>query len=245
MQARYQHGGEGRFLQQDPIVREIDNSKLESLILDPQRWNSYSYASNNPLKYIDPDGKFNIKTGEVEKGDTLGGITKLINTNYNTNYVIEQIGALNNIKDINKIEIGQNIIPNQKIPDITKSLLLKMKTNSKDTRINNPVYFKNKVKNGGDWDFKNTTEYSSKIYKDGFVFMGKKIESDAPANINYGYVGVSTLWASKKLLFKQAGEAQIAAGTSLKEWQNNIYYGDDPKDHNNILWGMELYKQNK
>lgn len=56
MQARYQYGKEGRFWSQDPIVRELDNSKLEALLVDPQRWNTYSYASNNPLKYIDPDG---------------------------------------------------------------------------------------------------------------------------------------------------------------------------------------------
>ncbi len=106
MQARYQHGGEGRFWQQDPIVREIDNSKLESLILDPQRWNSYSYASNNPLKYIDPDGKFNIKTGEVEKGDTLGGITQTINKTNGTNYTVGSLANLNNIIDVNKIKEG-------------------------------------------------------------------------------------------------------------------------------------------
>ncbi len=109
MQARYQHGGEGRFWQQDPIVREIDNSKLELLILDPQRWNSYSYASNNPLKYIDPDGKFNIKTGEVEKGDTLGGITNRINKHFEMNLNMSQIANASGIKDSNKIKEGMFI----------------------------------------------------------------------------------------------------------------------------------------
>jgi len=70
MQARYQAGYEGRFFSQDPIVRELDNSKLEALLIDPQRWNTYAYANNNPLKYVDPDGQSavsniiqNIKNG--------------------------------------------------------------------------------------------------------------------------------------------------------------------------------------
>lgn len=40
--------GKGRFLSPDVL-----QGKLE----DPQTWNRYAYARNNPLKYVDPDGK--------------------------------------------------------------------------------------------------------------------------------------------------------------------------------------------
>ncbi|MCW5970588.1 MAG: hypothetical protein KIT57_18970, partial [Blastocatellales bacterium] len=53
-QARYYANVQGRFTSVDP-----DNAgAFES---DPQSWNGYAYARNNPLLYVDPDGlKFKI-----------------------------------------------------------------------------------------------------------------------------------------------------------------------------------------
>jgi len=48
-EARYFSGAQGRFLSVDP---ENAGAKHE----DPQSWNAYAYARNNPLKYTDPDG---------------------------------------------------------------------------------------------------------------------------------------------------------------------------------------------
>ena len=52
-QARYQNPSLGRFISQDPVFWDFD----ESYLTDPQQWNSYSYARNNPLVYIDPQGE--------------------------------------------------------------------------------------------------------------------------------------------------------------------------------------------
>jgi len=52
MNARYQNPEVGRFVSQDPI---FINSP-EEYLSDPQQFNSYSYARNNPLAYIDPTG---------------------------------------------------------------------------------------------------------------------------------------------------------------------------------------------
>ena len=30
---------------------------IDKNLVDPQRWNRYAYARNNPLKYVDPDGR--------------------------------------------------------------------------------------------------------------------------------------------------------------------------------------------
>ncbi len=52
MVARYYDGGLGRFYSQDQLFWGLPVEYL----LDPQQQNSYSYARNNPMKYIDPTG---------------------------------------------------------------------------------------------------------------------------------------------------------------------------------------------
>ncbi|HNY42358.1 MAG TPA: RHS repeat-associated core domain-containing protein, partial [Bryobacteraceae bacterium] len=49
--ARYFSGAQGRFTSTDPTVM------TRARIFDPQQWNLYSYVRNNPLAYIDPDGR--------------------------------------------------------------------------------------------------------------------------------------------------------------------------------------------
>jgi len=46
--ARSHDGGLGRFLSPDPLVGRVGA---------PQTWNRYSYARNNPLSFVDPDGR--------------------------------------------------------------------------------------------------------------------------------------------------------------------------------------------
>jgi RHS repeat-associated protein len=47
--ARYDSASMGRFMRSDP-----DNAG--AIPDDPQSWNGYAYARNNPLLYTDPDG---------------------------------------------------------------------------------------------------------------------------------------------------------------------------------------------
>jgi RHS repeat-associated protein len=49
--ARYYGSKIGRFTTTDPAYTIQDN------LVDPQRWNKYAYARNNPLRYADPDGR--------------------------------------------------------------------------------------------------------------------------------------------------------------------------------------------
>jgi RHS repeat-associated protein len=53
--ARYFGSTMGRFMSPDPVVinKELGN---------PQGWNNYSYTFNNPLKLVDPDGKWPTHT---------------------------------------------------------------------------------------------------------------------------------------------------------------------------------------
>jgi RHS repeat-associated protein len=49
--ARYFSGAQGRFTSPDPQLLGSNRA------FDPQRWNLYAYARNNPVAYIDPDGR--------------------------------------------------------------------------------------------------------------------------------------------------------------------------------------------
>jgi RHS repeat-associated protein len=49
--ARYYGSRIGRFTSIDPVYTWREN------LIDPQRWNRYAYGRNNPLRYVDPDGR--------------------------------------------------------------------------------------------------------------------------------------------------------------------------------------------
>ena len=49
--ARYYGSALGRFTSPDPKII------TKQRVMDPQQWNRYSYTRNNPLQFIDPDGK--------------------------------------------------------------------------------------------------------------------------------------------------------------------------------------------
>jgi len=49
MKARYYSSTMGRFTSVDPLMASAH-------VANPQTWNRYTYALNNPLAYIDPDG---------------------------------------------------------------------------------------------------------------------------------------------------------------------------------------------
>ncbi|MBL0155550.1 MAG: RHS repeat-associated core domain-containing protein [Bryobacterales bacterium] len=55
--ARYFAGAQGRFTSPDPPL-------LDQHVEDPQSWNLYTYARNNPLVYVDPTGNAIGLTGD-------------------------------------------------------------------------------------------------------------------------------------------------------------------------------------
>jgi RHS repeat-associated protein len=52
LNARYYNGTTGKFISQDPVFWNTPQQYL----VDPQQWNSYSYARNNPIVLSDPSG---------------------------------------------------------------------------------------------------------------------------------------------------------------------------------------------
>jgi RHS repeat-associated protein len=64
MHARYYDVSGGRFLAVDPYefgelqcCQEEVQRRFRQYLARPQVWNRYSYVENNPMKYVDPDGK--------------------------------------------------------------------------------------------------------------------------------------------------------------------------------------------
>lgn len=86
-----------RFLSVDPLADQAPG------------WTPYRAFFNNPLRFIDPDGLFEIETGKIEKGDNLTTIAKQLNEKFKTNLTVDQIAKANNIKDVNKIKAGDFI----------------------------------------------------------------------------------------------------------------------------------------
>jgi RHS repeat-associated protein len=64
--ARYYAQRVGRFTTIDPVLDQ------QAALLDPQRWNRYGYVSNNPLRFVDPDGREQVA---IVNGRTyMGGV---------------------------------------------------------------------------------------------------------------------------------------------------------------------------
>ena len=55
--ARYDSSSLGRFMSADPFIAfNLKRDKFLEWISNPQHWNKYAYALNNPLLYVDPSG---------------------------------------------------------------------------------------------------------------------------------------------------------------------------------------------
>jgi RHS repeat-associated protein len=72
MHARYYAPGWGRFLSVDPVL------DIKEALHEPQLWNRYSYVTNNPLKFTDPDGRY--RTFYKEKPMTVENLAMDDNT---------------------------------------------------------------------------------------------------------------------------------------------------------------------
>jgi RHS repeat-associated protein len=114
--ARYRDPRIGGWISTDPAlsrylpVANSQNLKLPAGgVFVSVNLNLYHYGGNNPVIYIDPDGLFNIKTGEIERGDTLKSITPQLNSKFGTNLSIFDVAKANNIKNPDKIRTGDHI----------------------------------------------------------------------------------------------------------------------------------------
>lgn len=98
------------------------------------------------------------------------------------------------------------------------------------------LYFTERVKSGGVWDYKiplgtNTTYYEPTLKRN---MTGETI-----GNFHYGYVGSAVFGPTT--LKTAAGLVQIISGTSSLSYWNS--YFDDPRDTKDIQWGIDIYNK--
>ena len=94
MNARYYNGTIGRFISEDPFeivgLQMVDQGSFITYLVNPQRWNTYSYALNNPLIVSDPSGLIPTKEEaeamvaqiavDGKEGENLSGGWQYINS---------------------------------------------------------------------------------------------------------------------------------------------------------------------
>jgi len=74
--ARYDSSNLGRFMSPDPLM-------ASATVYDPRTWNRYTYALNNPLRFIDPDGMKEVTAEECKKDPNC--VTVKVNVIYDPN----------------------------------------------------------------------------------------------------------------------------------------------------------------
>jgi len=93
MEARYYGSSMGRFMSPDPILSSGHDD-------DPQTWNKYAYARNNPLRYSDPTGlDFSLGCGTNNGTTCQGGNTYYKDGNGNYQETLIHSGANGSLSD--------------------------------------------------------------------------------------------------------------------------------------------------
>ena len=87
--ARYYHSVAGRFLSVDPVLDSADPT-------NPQSWNRYTYTFNNPLKYVDPDGREVRVAGEMALGLILATLPDYLQSHITAENGVLSVASVTN-----------------------------------------------------------------------------------------------------------------------------------------------------
>jgi RHS repeat-associated protein len=247
--ARYYDAGVGRFVSQDPVSLFISSGEKESvkkILLNPQELNLYSYVVNNPLKYIDPTGMYNVENGVVEKGDTPEIIVDSINKafNINTNWdTIKTVSFYNERfegKGLDDI-VGQSLrIGTSLTSDITSKLNSLNVSRAAMVEMFGEGLMALFVP-GGPWDIKNSNDPVLGSGQEGrkywsYIYNGELIRYDAPGNINYGFVAKASGLSSNAI---QRGARMQQFGDDLLKFK--FTFRDNNGDKKYIQLGIDRY----
>ncbi len=216
LQLRYYDPTTQRFINSDKYV-----STGQGILGD----NMFAYCGNNPVVFKDSNGEF--------------WVLALVTVVAAAVITATAVATVKETKRVNQ-EISQLKEPQI---DITERLDKEMRENAqylvdyqkKHGFIATELEFVNKVKSGGDWDFKQKID-KSKTYK----YRDKTLEAQDIGNIHYGYVGAS-MGFTEPVLLKMAGLVQTKR-TWMMFFASN---GDDMRDQMYIKYGIKLYFEDK
>jgi RHS repeat-associated protein len=131
---RYYAGNVGRFISQDPFVLRIgtNTNELNLLLREPQRWNTYTYSLNNPIRYQDINGESAGEHGYGHLGNLAYAMKYQPELGKSLNQVLQKITdtasfvsglATAGMTDIASAISGSDIISGRKISDTDKGII--------------------------------------------------------------------------------------------------------------------------
>lgn len=88
-QARYRDFNVGRFNSPDPLIFQF------VMVVDPQRFNLYVYARNNPLRWLDPDGE-KVK---VAQGSSMEDLYQMVGGEETFNQYFQVVNGQVTLRD--------------------------------------------------------------------------------------------------------------------------------------------------
>lgn len=233
MHARYYSSNLGRFLSVDPGP---ESAYLEM----PQSWNRYSYALNNPIRFIDPTGREvtcvpNPKEGEppicgetidVEGDEPRGAPLSPSDSLLWDQMVLEAERAAYDAQDPSNDEPS----PCPAVPIAPPGVDLG--ANIAEAQTHRPPtysqfrWFKRQVGPRGPWDYKR-----------------RGMQYEMFGNFNYGATG-SAMGIPDAILKRAAGyyQPKKAQRRAWGDWYGGAPYGDDPADQVQIDLGIKYAK---
>ena len=248
--ARYYEPTSGRFLSADPIGHAASPSL-------------YDYASGDPVNRMDPDGRLASAFASLALdpfdaaalGDLYADVIALNNFN-------AQNSAPNSTGQYGPYRDGYRFAPGGTQSSQYALYATDPQTGTKTMMVSvdggpiyapsgynaaanialaqsegpwHPFWFRSQVQGKGPWDYKQ---------------LGASYEN--LGNFNYGLTGAAFGFPGGVLL-REAGAAQIAAGTSRPEWGSPGFaslgiggsgsFGDDPRDQTMIRMGIDTYNR--
>ena len=226
LQSRYYNAEVGRFLNADGYITTGQG------VLS---YNMFAYCQNNPVMFSDPTGTF--------------GALAILGILYVATAVSIVVAGTFAAHSSNSKSYTPSKSDNKTgSVDITDKLDDAMEENSKALEdytethnyVESTVYFVDKVKPGGEWDFKSQSSWNLDANTT-YSYNGIELRYDDIGNIHYGYVG--RVLYNQNILLMAGGFVQIFTGTSSLDYCG--FYFDDPQDqwaieYGSILWDNEV-----